>query len=376
MIRDLSDPAVGDLLARHGRYWRNGQPEPEPWLPKATFAPAIDGDPRPLFQLSPAVSLVDTPDPHVLAPPPPLDGPAFRDHVERDFDTHGLLDGDYFRVIGTGIASEVFVGCTISVHAGTHWAENCFTDFRQLDGYRVRDTIWYRRLLDNTRCAVDSVEAEGYPFCCAAFRGPVDMVEAMMGGPAMCEAAIDDPEGLKHLLARITDVIIEVGLAHGALLPSRAGGWFNSYRIWTPGRTITFTLDGACLFSPAHYEDLFLPFDRRLCEAFETPFVHLHAAARQHFSAWTEIPSLGLQCVIDQAWLPEGRNQPIGPQIPDLLDDFDCIRRRKSLMLYGYWTEEWLRAVSDHLPPSGCAITGMTADPQALHRSLERSAQR
>jgi len=135
-------------------------------------------------------------------------------------------------------------------------------------------------------------------------------------------------------------------------------------------RTVTLTLDGACLFSPTHYEYLFLPFDQRLCEAFETPFVHLHAAARQHFDAWTEISSLGLQCVIDQACLPEGRNQLIGPQIPDLLADFARIRRRKSLMLYGFWTEAWLRAVRDGLPASGCAITGMAQDQESLRRLL------
>ncbi len=369
MIRDLLDPAVGDLLARHGRYWRNGQPQPEPWRPSATFAPAAI-DPRPLFQMNHAAPMADTAEPHPLTPPLPLDVAAFRRHVEGDFDEHGLLDGDYFRVLGTGVASEVFVGCRIMVSGGTHWAENCFTDFHQLDDYRVRDTIWFQRLVDNTRRAVDGVDAERYPFGCGAFRGPVDMVEAMMGGPAMCEASIDDPAGLKHLLGRITDIIIEVAQAHGELLPSCAGGTFNSYRIWTPGRTVTFTLDGACLFSPAHYEDLFLPFDQRLCEAFETPFVHLHAAARQHFDAWTEIPNLGLQCVVDQAWLPEGRNQPIGPQIPDLLDDFFRIRQHKSLMLYGFWTEAWLQAVRDHLPASGCAITGMSQDPESLRRSI------
>ena len=92
--------------------------------------------------------------------------------------------------------------------------------------------------------------------------------------------------------------------------------------------------------------------------------------ARNMVQAWTEIPSLGLQCVIDQAFLPEGHNQPIGPQIPDLMEAFSHIRQQKSLMLYGYWTEAWLRAVLEGLPVSGCAITGMTEDPESLHRAL------
>ena len=155
-----------------------------------------------------------------------------------------------------------------------------------------------------------------------------------MGGAAMCTAAVDDPEGLKHLLARITDIIIEVGLAHADLLPRYAAGQFNSYRLWTPGRTVTLTLDGAS----------------------------------QRIQAWTGIPNLGLQCVIDQAWLPEGRNQPIGPQIPELLPDLERILAHASLMLNGYWNGEWLALVRDRLPASGCAITGLSEDPGALRR--------
>ncbi len=366
LIRDLTDPAAAAVLARHGRYWRNGQEDPGAL--SARYAPVDANGDTPLFQINRATLMADTSKPHRLEPPPSLEPTAFHEGLERGFDEHGLLHGDYVRVVGTGVASEVLVGCTIMVSGGTHWAENCLTGFRQLDGYRVQDTVWCQRLLDNTKAAVDAVDAARYPFCCMAFRGPVDMAEAMMGGAAMCTAAIDDPEGLKHLLARITDIIIEVGLAHSSLLPRYATGQFNSYRLWTPGRTVTLTLDGACLFSPAHYEDLFLPFDRRICEAFESPFVHLHAAARQHFDAWTGIPNLGLQCVIDQAWLPEGRNQPIGPQIPELLSEFERIRNHASLMLYGYWNDESLAQVRDRLPASGCAITGMGKDPEAMLR--------
>ena len=372
MIRDLSDPAAAAVLARHGRYWRNGQEDPG--ATTARYAPpdgdAVGASDRPLFQMSQAAPMGDTAQPYRLEPPPPIDRKSYRDGLERGFDTHGLLDGDYVRVVGTGIASETLVGCTIMVSGGTNWAENCFTDFGQLDNYHVRDSVWCQRLLDNTRAAVDAVDTDRYPFGCMAFRGPVDMAEAMMGGPALCEASMDDPAGLKHLLSRITDIIIEVGVAQSELLPRYDGGQFCSYRVWTPGSTVTLTLDGACLFSPAHYDDLFLPFDRRICEAFQSPFVHLHAAARQHFEAWTDIPNLGLQCVVDQAYLPAGHNQPIGPQIPELLEDFAKIRRRASLMLYGYWDSAWLTLVRDELPASGCAITGMNEDPETLRRLL------
>jgi hypothetical protein len=370
MIRDLTDPRAAAIIQRHKRYWYNETAE------------------RPLFRIQQAYSLADTPNPHILEPPPSLDGARFREGIERSYDQHGLLDDDLFRLIGTGITSEALVGCQVMVRGGTHWAEPCFTDWHQLDHYRVQETLWYRRLIENTQRAIDAVDTDKYPFCCMAFRGAVDMAEAMMTGEHLCAAVIDHPRELKDLLARITDVIIETALAHSALLPFYHGGQFNSYSIWTPGRTVTFTVDGACLFSPTCYEEFFLPCDIRLCEAFDTPFVHLHAASRQHFPAWTDIPNLGLQCVIDQAWLPPsmpaggnsgggGLNKPIGPQLPELLPAFKKIRERKSLMLYGFWDEGLMDTAMAELPPGGCAITGMVENPEAIRqRYLRHAAER
>lgn len=349
MIRDLADPRAKTIVERHRIYWKNGD------------------SPKPLFQFRQAASLGDTPNPHYLEPTL-LNVRAFADAVERSYDQEGLLSDDLIRMVGTGITSEALVGCRIAVRQGTHWAEPCFRSWDQFEGYDVKKTAWFQTLLDNTKRAVDTLDTSKYPFCCMAFRGAVDMAEAVMKGERLCTAVFEFPRELKEILARITDIVIETALAHSALLPSYQGGFFNSYGIWTPGRTVTFTMDGACLFSPACYEEFFLPCDVRLCEAFDTPFVHLHAASRQHFLTWAAIPNLGLQCVIDQAWLPDtDSNHPIGPQIDELLPLFKEIRRSKSLMLYGYWEEDTIDTAMMELAPGGSAITGMVRDPDAMH---------
>jgi len=357
MIRDLLDPRVDRIIARHRLFWHNGNA-------------GCDG--RPLFRFLPVSPLSATPHPHPLELPPRLEPASFREGIERSYERSGLLDDDLFRMVGTGITSEVLVGCKVAVRAGTHWAEPAFHDWHQFDRYRVRENPWFLRLMENTERALEAVDGGRYPFSCMAFRGPVDMAEALMTGEHLCAAVIDQPQQLKDLLGRITDIIITAARAHADLLPSFRGGQFNSHGVWTPGSTVTFSVDGGCLFSPAVYEEFFLPCDQRLCQAFTAPVVHLHAASRQHFPAWTDIPNLGLQCVIDQAWLPSGQNHPIGPQLPELLPALRRIRQRKSLMLYGFWNEEWLDLASSELPAGGCAITGMTEAPQAMRRKYLR----
>ena len=361
MIRDLSDPRAAVAIQRHGSYWRNEDRD--------------GGDPlwrRPLFMITQAQPMADSPESHVQEPPPLLDVAAFRDEIERDYDQHGLMTDDFIRGIATGVTSEALVGCRPVVRNGTVWAEPCFVDWHQFDDYRVQETIWYQRLMENTRRALGAVDTAKYPFGCMGTRGPVDMAAAIMTAERLVEAVIDHPRELKNLLARITDIIIETTLAHSALIPFYQGGQFNSWPFWTPGRAAHFSVDSACIFSPACYEEFFLPCDQRFCEAFETPFLHLHASARQHFAAWTEIPNLGLQCSIDQAQLENGQNLPIGPQLSELLPAFKAIRARKSLMIHGFWSEDLLDRALAELSPGGSSILAIVKDPEAIRQKYLR----
>jgi len=348
MIRDLTDPLARSVVERHRIYWMNGE-----W-------------PRPLFRVTGPPRLADTPKPYYLEPEP-LDVKAFKESTERSFDLNGLMDDDLIRMVGTGIVSEGLAGCRLLVRSGTCWAEPCFRSWDQFRGYDVTRNVWYRMLMDNTKRAVDALEVDRYPFSCMVSRGPVDMVGAVLGDERLCSAVFDRPQELKDLIARVTDLIIRTGLDHAALLPSYKGGYFNSYGTWSPGRTITFITDHSCLLSPPCYEEFFLPHDVRLCEAFDTPFVHLHAASWHHFEAWGSIPNLGLQCVIDQAWLPEeNRNRPIGPQLEELLPVFRKLRGRGSLMLYGFWDEELIDLAVRELGAGGLALCTAAQDPDAI----------
>ena len=348
-IRDLTDPLADQVIERHRVYWENGD------SPRSLFR--VLGKPTPMG---------DTPTAHYLEPQP-LDAAAFKKSIEQSYDAHGLLHDDFIRSVHVGGPSEALFGCPIRVSGGTHWAEDCFTSWDQYDHYKLEDNPWFRAMMDNTRRAIDALGTEQYPISCGFNRGPVDLAVAVLTATGLVEALIERPAQAAHFIDRLTDILIETATAGADLQPFHRGGKFNSYGTWTPGTTVTFSVDSACLFSPAMYQEFFLPNDIRLCEAFDRPFAHLHASARQHFSDWADIPNLGLQCVIDDAVLPETHEVlPIGPQLVELLPDFKRIREKTSLMLYGFWDEARIDAALAELSPGGLSLDIRVMDPDAI----------
>ena len=365
MIRDLRDPAADIVIQRHSDYFHrvpgkgpllrlHGQPAD----PKGVEPPSREPPPARPYE-----------------PPEPLDAAAFRAETEARYDHHGLLDDDFMNMVQFRFNSEVLIGCTV-VEGITNWAEPCCTDWHQLDGYRVQDTIWYQRLMENTRCALDAVDPETYPFCCVTLRGPVDMARAMLGGDLLCAAVYDHPRELKSLLAQITDILIETFEAHSALLPFYKGGQFNAHGIWTSGRSPSYSVDAAWMFSPACYQEFFLPCDIRICEAFDTTMVHLHSAARHHFISWSEaLPKVGLQCSVDEVWLPTGERKCLGPPLGDLIPLFAQVCERTSFLIYGYWEDEAIDRAIQTLPQRGYAIWGAVRDPDAVRRKYSEEVR-
>ena len=367
MVRDLRDPAAATVIRRHSDYW-NRVPGKGPLLRLYGQPAAPQGDEPPAPEPPP-------PPPRPYDLPEPLDAAAFRAETEERYDRTGLLADDFINMVQFRLNTEVLIGCPV-VEGVTNWAEPCFTDWHQLDGYRVQDSVWYQRMMDNLGRAIEAVDPQTYPFAGANMRGPVDMARAMLGGDLLCAAVFDHPDELKSLLARITDVIIETCEAHSALLPLYEGGQFNSMGIWTPGRSPAFSVDSAWMFSPACYQDFFLPCDIRICEAFDTAMVHLHSASRQHFVTWAqELPKMGLQCSVDELWLPTGERKCLGPSMGDLIPLFAQVCEHTSFLIFGYWDDDVIERAIQTMPRQGYAIWGAVRDPEAVRQRYPESSR-
>ena len=364
MIRDLKAPEAATVIQRHRDYWDHNATAP---LLRVHGHPIV----RPVEDDKPAAP---PPPPRPYEPPELIDQAAFRAQIEADYDSRGLLTDDFIIGINPQFHTEVLVGCPV-LQGVSNWAEPCFTDWGQLDGYRVQDTIWYHGLIENTQRSLEAVDPTTYPFNCVGIRGPVDMARGMLGADLLCTAVYDHPQQLKDLLDRITDIIIETERAHSRLLPLHEGGQFNHEGVWGPGLNAAFSVDAAWMFSPTVYEEFFLPRDNRFCDAFDTTVLHLHSASHHLFHLWTRVPKLALQCSVDELWLPTGERKPLGLRFDELFPRFEVMCESTTLMIDGFWDQDVIDRAIDELPPGRFCIRGAVPDVQALHDRYPPAAQ-
>jgi len=362
MIRDLKTAAWPAVHQRYKEYWNHTGTMPLLRI-HGLSVHKVDDEPA-----------APQPEPQPYEAPELIDRAAFRAQTEDSYDRHGMMADDFIRGISPQLHTEVLVECPV-LQGVSNWAEPCVTAWNQLDDYVVEQTIWYQRLIENTRRSLEAIDPETYPFNCLGIRGPVDMARGMLGAEVLCAAVYDHPQELKDLLERITDIIIATEQAHSRMLPLYEGGQFNHEGVWGPGLNAAFSVDAAWIFSPATYEEFFLPCDARFCDAFDSTVLHLHSASQHLFHLWAQVPKLALQCSVDELRLSTGERKPLGLPFDKLFPRFQVICQHTTLMIDGYWEQELIDRTIAELPAGRFSIRGGVPDVQALRDRYVPAAQ-
>ena len=103
-------------------------------------------------------------------------------------------------------------------------------------------------------------------------QGPMDLCE-MLWGSSIFLGALDEPELLHALLDLITDTYVAYMRAWTAIVPFREDGvtvhWGLLYR-----GNLMLRADSAMNFSPAMYEEFFVPYDQRALREFGGGAIH------------------------------------------------------------------------------------------------------
>ncbi len=180
-------------------------------------------------------------------------------------------------------------------------------------------------------------------------RGPCDLAEAVLGPHLMCFSMYDHPGELRAFLANATTAFIDTLRAQLDLIPQIAGGHVNPFGIWAPGTVVRTQCDASAFLSPTHYADWYLPWDERICRAFDYSIIHLHSV-----SLHTVVPLLRVER--PQAIQVTVETTPGAPSIPQMLPVFRRILERKPLIVDGQLSEEDLTTIWRQLPNDGLCV--------------------
>jgi hypothetical protein len=225
---------------------------------------------------------------------------------------------------------EAIAGCEVyrSPASSSIWAEHPDPTWECLQHVAFDPSNpWLLKLVE---CSTVLREHAGgrYPIGTPIMRGVSDIAAALLGPQRMVLELYDHPQQLQSLLARCTELWWGVGqtlteargLFHGGQCAGRR-------RVWTQGTCILYQDDAAAYLSPRLYQEYFLPKAREILERYERSMIHTHSGSLR-------IMIDGL-LALDALDAIEVDIDPIGPRVPELLDSFQRIQERKSLLIIG-----------------------------------------
>ncbi len=332
-------PGTSERLRMHRLYWER---EEQPY-PLAAFRVEKDFFFSRHFQ---AAHTLLEPGKRII--PGMLSVEKFLPDYERMFQVSEQIGQDGFWTAEpfTGIPwMEAILGCEIYAAEESFISKPWLKDLAQADEIRLDlENPWLQKYLEFTDRLVN-VSAGRFPVGMPIMRGPSDMVGALMGQAEMVYALQDEPDRMKSLFLKVTEIFLQVQELQRARIPPFFGGWaLGFYHVWCPGPSIWYQDDLSALLSPELFRTFLAPTSRRICEGFPYTAVHLHPAS---FFLLDEILSN------DRLKAVEVNKDVGGPSVEEMLPVLEKILVHKNLILWGDLTIQDLEIIKRRLPLRG-----------------------
>jgi len=290
--------------------------------------------------------------------PEDFDADAFVADSVRLFLDHEECGGDF---IYSGSAYwgipwlEAMLGCPIFAnHAtGSIYAEPPprFTP-ESLPAFSA-DNPW-SRLMDRMLRALAEASAGRFPLATTRMRGVADLIAALYGGDTFVLALVDNPDEVRLVAQRVTDLFIACGRFQLERIPAFHGGIGSFYyHAWMPAGTVWHQEDAAALLSPKLYAEFIEPFDRQIVAAFPHVVMHQHSTGFVPTDRYLAMGMSVLELHIDSG----------GPSAESLCDRHLAILRERPLIIWGEIPRTDLDWLFAKLPPQGLAIITVVNTP-------------
>jgi hypothetical protein len=309
-----------ERLARNEVFWRRG-PAQRPLLGMAvniTF---------------PAVAFAELKGGKGRITPDMIDAQEFLSDWDRSYKHTQARNEDVLMVASpySGIPwMEAIAGCEVyaTPASSSIWAEHPDPSWDSLQRVAFDpNNPWLLKLVECT--TVLRKHAGGrYPIGTPIMRGVSDIAAALLGPQRMVLELYDNPHKVQQLLGRCTEIWQGVGqilteargLFHGGQCAGRR-------RVWTQGTCVLYQDDAAAYLSPRLYQEYILPKAHEILKRYHRSMIHTHSGSlRIMIDGLLALDSLdAIEVDID----------PIGPRVSELLDSFQRIQERKSLLIIG-----------------------------------------
>ena len=296
----VDDARFGALIARHKAFWEASEND------SFLHAADVNAASAPMRLPQPDGSTITHADP---LRPDMVDPAALIDEIEHwepaRFDGTLRAQGQYMVAVGTGDLMpycsplpkiplpEAILGCPIKMTEGQIWNQHYPGDPREVlaRGTNFERNPWFQLYVEAMR-QMQSRLGKRFPMVVTSYRGPSDLVAAVMGVQETCIGWIDQPALMARLMRLCTDLLLTLIEASRKMVRPIAGGYVSGHRIWAPELVIGTQSDHSTLLSPERYARQILPYDREVIKSCPLSDFHLHSAGLHVAPVLVELPEL------------------------------------------------------------------------------------
>jgi hypothetical protein len=158
------------------------------------------------------------------------------------------------------------------------------------------------------------------------FRGPSDLVAALIGVQEACVGWIQQPALMAQLMRLCTDANLALIEAGYNILQPFSGGHVSGFGTWTPGTVVRAQADHSALLSPQMYAKQILPYDQEVIRAQPFCIFHIHNNGLHVAPYLVQIAELDvIEVVVDP--YPTGKRKQVE------IDMLRAIQEHKPLIL-------------------------------------------
>jgi hypothetical protein len=220
---------------------------------------------------------------------------------------------------------------------------------------------WIEKLKELLDSLADASQGQ-WPIGTTRMRGVSDLLMALYGSEGFVLAMMEQPEPVREVCRRLTDLWIDMGWFQLWRIPLFHGGVGSFYyNMWAPPGTIWHQEDAVAMLSPRLFEEFIRPCDEQIVNAFEHCILHTHPSGFLPMEAYLAMNFTAIELHVDQG----------GPSVQDLLKTHRQILKSKPLLIWGRLGADDLDLLFTQLPPQGLAILLTVNDPAQARAILE-----